>query len=157
VLAGLEPHVPLHQIAPLSGLVGASIAEDRFAMSLLATLATVALLLGGVGVFGVLSGEVTRRLTEIGLRMALGAQPSSIILMVLRRALACATTGVVAGGLLAFLLARTMASLLFEVAPADPVSFAVATSVVVGLTSIATLIPAVEAVCSSPLSVMREG
>ena len=97
----------------LPSLVATSLARDRF----------IALLLSAVGVFGVISTEIARRRKEIGIRMAVGAVPSKVVLMLLRRALARAAVGVAGGTALALLLARLMKSLLFGVAPHDPMSF----------------------------------
>jgi len=107
----------------LPSLVATSLARDRFTALLLSGLAALAVLLSAVGVFGVISTEIARRRKEIGIRMAVGAVPSKVVLMLLRRALARAAVGVAGGTALALLLARLMKSLLFGVAPHDPMSF----------------------------------
>jgi putative ABC transport system permease protein len=157
VLAGLAPGVPLYQVTPMPQLVDRAVASDRFTMFLLSAFAGVALLLGSVGVFGVISSEVARRRREIGIRMALGAGSSAVIRMMLMQALWRASWGVVAGGVLALVLADSMRSLLFGVAPNDPASFFMVAMALFCLAAVATLIPAVQAVESSPLFALREG
>jgi predicted permease len=156
-VAALDPGTPLYQVETMPRLVDASVAADRFTMVLLAAFAALALALSAVGVFGVISSEVTRRRREIGIRMALGAAPSAVAGMLLRQALGRASIGVVAGLVLAALLARAMQALLFDIAATDPVSFLTVAPVVLGIVTLATLIPARRAIQSSPLSVLREG
>jgi putative ABC transport system permease protein len=156
-VAALDPGTPLYQVETMPRLVDASVAADRFTMVLLAAFAALALALSAVGVFGVISGEVTRRRREIGIRMALGAAPSAVAGMLLRQALGRASIGVAAGLVLAAWLARAMRALLFGIAATDPVSFLTMAPVVLGIVTLATLIPARRAIRSSPLSVLREG
>ena len=101
--------------------------------------------------------EVTRRRREIGIRMALGAAPSAVAGMLLRQALGRASIGVAAGLVLAAWLARAMQALLFGIAATDPLSFLTMAPVVFGIVTLATLIPALRAIRSSPLAVLREG
>jgi putative ABC transport system permease protein len=157
VLASLAPDAPLYQIVPVPQMIAASLAADRFTTFVLSLFAAIALVLGGVGVFGVISGEVASRRKEIGIRMALGATASAVVAMMLRQSFVRAAAGVLAGGLLALSLAHAMASLLFGVGPADPVSFGTSATVVFGLAAIATLIPAIHALRTSPLVALREG
>ena len=156
-LSALEPGATLSHITMLPSLVATSLARDRFIALLLSGLAALAVLLSAVGVFGVISTEIARRRKEIGIRMAVGAVPSKVVLMLLRHALARAAGGVAGGTALALLLARLMKSLLFGVAPHDPMSFLTVAIVVVAVVAIATLVPAIQAIRSSPLAVLREG
>ena len=156
VLVALEPDVPLYQVTTMPDLVNRTVASDRFTTFLLSAFAGVAVLLGCVGVFGVISGDVARRRKEIGIRMALGAGGSAVILMMLKQALTRASLGLGAGSVLALLAAYSMRSLLFGVAPHDPVSFVLVATVLFGLATIATLIPAVQAIRSSPVTSLRE-
>jgi ABC-type antimicrobial peptide transport system permease subunit len=117
----------------------------------------VALMLGGVGVFGVISSDVARRRKEIGIRMALGARTSMVIVMMVKQALVRASVGVAAGSALALGAAYSMQSLLFGVAPTDPLSFLLVATALLGLATVATLIPAVQALRSSPVTSLREG
>ena len=156
VLAALEPDVPLYQITTMPDLVDRTIASDRFTTFLLSVFAGVALLLGGVGVFGVISSDVARRRKEIGIRMALGARASTVIVMMVKQALVRAAIGVGAGSALALVAAYSMRSLLFGVAPNDPISFLLVATALLGLTTVSTLIPAVQALRSSPVASLRE-
>ena len=157
VLAALEPDVPLYEVTTMPELVSRTVASDRFTTSLLSAFAGVALLLGGVGVFGVISSDVARRRKEIGIRMALGARTSVVILMMVKQALLRASVGVAAGSALALVAAYSMQSLLFGVAPTDPLSFLFVATALMGLATVATLIPAVQALRSSPVTSLREG
>jgi putative ABC transport system permease protein len=151
----LEPSLPLYQVVPMSQLVETSLAGDRFTAALLGAFAIVALLLAAVGICGVFSADVAHRRREIGVRLALGAGSWRVVAMVLRRALTRAAVGVVAGAALALLLARSMASLLFGVRPTDPLSLAMVAALLFAVAASATLLPALRAVRSSPLDVLR--
>ena len=157
VLAALEPDVPLYQVTTMPDLVDRTVASDRFTTFLLSAFASVALMLGGVGVFGVISSDVARRRKEIGIRMALGARTSVVIVMMIKQALVRASVGVAAGSALALVAAYSMQSLLFGVAPTDPLSFLLVATALLGLATVATLIPAVQALRSSPVRSLREG
>jgi predicted permease len=157
VLAALEPDVPLFQVTTMPDLVDRTVASDRFTTFLLSAFAGVALLLGGVGVFGVISSDVARRRKEIGIRMALGARTSVVILMMVKQALLRASAGLAAGSALALAAAYSMRSLLFGVAPTDPLSFLLVATALLGLATVATLIPAVHALRASPVTSLREG
>jgi predicted permease len=152
-----EPDATVYQPVALPQLVAASVAGDRFTTFLLSLFAAIALALSGIGVFGVISGEVALRRKELGIRMALGARTPNVLWMMLRQALARSAAGVACGGVVALALARSMRSLLFGVSPADPLSFSTVAIIVFGLASVATLIPAIHAIKSSPLVTLREG
>jgi putative ABC transport system permease protein len=157
VLAALEPDVPLFQVTTMPDLVDRTVASDRFTTFLLSAFAGVALLLGGVGVFGVISSDVARRRKEIGIRMALGATASTVVLMMVKQALLRASIGVGCGGALALVAAYSMRSLLFGVAPTDPLSFLLVATALLSLATVATLVPAAQALRSSPVTSLREG
>src|SRR5206468_10711388 len=157
VLSTLEPGATLYRITMLPGLVAASLARDRLTALLLSGFAGLAVLLSAAGVFGVISTETARRRKEIGVRLAVGAAPSEVVRMLLGRALSRAAAGVAGGMAIALLVAHLMKSLLFGVAPHDPASFLTIAIVVVAVVVIATLVPAVQAIRSSPLDVLREG
>lgn len=156
-VAALAPGVPLYQIELMTQSVDAALAPERFTAFVLSAFAVIAMLLGGVGVFGVIASEVGRRRKEIGLRMALGAGPSTVTWMMLRQTIARTAAGIAAGAVLALWLARSMTSLLFGVAPLDPASYLTAIGVVLGLAAVATLIPVVHAIRGSPITALREG
>ena len=126
-------------------------------MWLLGGFAVVALLLACVGVFGVLAGDIAARRKEIGVRLALGARESAIVLLLLGRSARRVIAGLATGGAIALLAGRGMRSVLFGVAAADPFSFAVVGLLVAGLATGATLIPAWRALRQAPLATLREG
>ncbi len=154
-VAELDAALPVYQVAPMSELVSASTASERFTSILLASFALTSLVLAGVGIYGVLSGDVVRRRREIGIRLALGARPYRMLTLVLRRGLARAALGVALGLAGSLALTRSMRALLFEVSPADPVSFGLVALLLLAIAAIATLVPAVRASRVGPAVAMR--
>lgn len=154
-VAALDPAVPMYLITTLDDLVARTMARDRFTAVLLGAFAVVSLLLAAVGIYGVFAGDVAQRRKEIGIRVALGAPSSGVIALVMRRAVVRAVIGIALGTAGALLAARAMASLLFGVGSADPVSF-VAVAVLLLLVAVAaTLVPALRAARVSPLVAIR--
>jgi putative ABC transport system permease protein len=123
-LRALDPTLPLFDVTTLDDVVTSASARERFLLALLTAFAGVALVLAAVGVFGVVSYSTTRRTREIGIRIALGARRGTVAGLVLRQGLAPVLAGIAAGLVLAVLLVRGMASMLFGVAPFDPLTFA---------------------------------
>ncbi len=121
----LDPELVVANVKTMDEVVSNSVAQRRLTMLLLTIFAGAALLLAAVGIYGVIAYSVTERTQEIGIRMALGAQRGDVLRMVVRQALVLAVTGIAVGGGGALLLTRLMEGLLFEVKPADPVTFAV--------------------------------
>ncbi len=156
-LAAMDPSLPLYAVAEVTTLVNRAKARDRLTMWLLAGFAIVALLLAGVGVFGVFAGEVAARRKEIGIRLALGARESGIVLLLLGRSARHVGAGLAAGAIIALLAGRGMQSVLFGVTAADPLSFAVVGLLVTALATGATLVPAWRALRQAPLATLREG
>ena len=156
-MSGIDTAIPLYSVTTLSRLVGASLASDRFTTFLLGAFGLTALLLAGIGIFGVFADDVARRRKEIGIRLALGAGGWRVIGLILGRALRRAAAGIAIGALVALLFARAMEALLFGVSPSDPASFAIVIALVLATALVATLIPATAAVRRSPLSALREG
>jgi putative ABC transport system permease protein len=156
-VARFDPGLPLYQVTTMRQLVDESLARDRFTTLLLGGFASIALLLAGVGVYGVFAGDVARRRKEIGIRLALGARRSGVLLLILRLALARAAAGVFLGVVAALLVARAMASLLFGVGAADPVTFIAIAATLLGVALAATLIPAIQAARVPPIETVRNG
>ena len=156
-VAALDGSLPVYGITTLPDLVDTMVAPERFTMYVLIVFALSALFLAAVGVFGVFIGDVTSRRREIGIRLALGAHGGGVVLLLLRGSLLRAAAGIVAGTLLAVLLTRTMTAVLFGVHPTDPLSLASVAALVLGLSTTATLMPAVRAIRRSPLAALREG
>jgi predicted permease len=152
----LDASVPVTAVRTMDEVVSASLAESSFTMTLLAVAALVALLLGVIGLYGVISYVVSQRVHEIGVRIALGAQPGAVRAMVVRQGAGVTLIGIALGLVAAIATTRLIASLLFGVSARDPVTF-VATALVLGAVSlVATWLPARRAAAISPLEALRE-
>lgn len=156
-LARLDRSLPLYAMTTMTELADRTLAAERGAMYLLIAFALSALLLAGVGVFGLVTADVTRRRREIGIRLALGAGGAGVVLLLLRGSLVRAVTGICIGTTLAVPIARMMGTILFGVGPADPTSLLTVAGAALTLATAATLAPALRAVHRSPLSALREG
>jgi hypothetical protein len=155
VLAGLDPQIPIYDVRPLSGYVEEASAGQRFTMSTVLCFAVVALLLASVGVYGVMSYGVTRRRSEFGVRLALGAQPAQLRRVVLRDGAGILVTGLALGALVAIPGAYLLRSQLFGVAPLDPATYAIAGSVLAVALLAACWWPARRASAANPLDILR--
>ncbi len=150
-----DPALAVFALEPLDQTVSRSVAERRFAMLLVGLFAALALALGAIGVYGVLSYDVARRVREIGIRMALGAERGSVLRMIVGRAVVLTAIGVLAGGAGAFALTRTLSTLLFGVTPRDPSTFAAAAGVLTIVALAAAAIPAWRAARVDPAAALR--
>jgi putative ABC transport system permease protein len=155
-IASIDPAVPVHQVTAMRQVIDDSLATDRFAAYLLGGFALIALLLAGVGVFGVFSSDVAARRREIGIRLALGSSSRGILGLFLRRAVSQAALGVLVGSLVAVVIARLLSSLLFGVSAADPLTLLTAALAAMALAASATVLPAWLAMRHSPLDTLRE-
>jgi putative ABC transport system permease protein len=153
-LAAIDPTIALASVRTMEEVAARSIATDRMVALLLAAFAGLALMLAGVGVFGVLAYAVAQRTRELGVRVALGAQRRDVLTLVLRETLPLVAAGIgigLAGGLG---LSRLMGSILFEVQPDDPATF-IAVPLILGVVAlVAALIPARRAATVSPVVVL---
>jgi putative ABC transport system permease protein len=156
MLAELSPGTPLSNIRTLSETVGESVAARRFTMLLLASLAGVALLLALAGVYGVLSYSVSRRRTEIGMRMALGASRSNVLRLILSQGMRPVVIGLVVGIFGAYGLSKYMASLLFGVTRLDTLTYGAVAAVLTIAAVLACYLPARDAMRVDVLSALRE-
>jgi putative ABC transport system permease protein len=150
-----DPDMPVAEIRPMTQVLSNSIAAQQFLVWLMGIFAALALLLTIVGVYGVLSYQVSQRTPEIGIRMALGARPGDVLKMVIREGMLLASIGIVIGLVAAFALTRLMSSLLFNVSRTDPITYA---GVVVLLAAVALLtcyIPARRATKVYPMVALR--
>jgi len=150
-----NPEIPLYQIRPLDDVVSERSAERRLAAQLITVFAGVALLLAAVGIYGVMSYAVAQRTQEIGIRMALGAEQESILQMVLRSGATLALLGVAIGLVAAFLLARLVASMLFETSAADPPTFSLVPVLLLIVAVVASWLPARRAARVDPMVALR--
>ena len=151
----LDANLPVNEIRTVEAVVAESIAQPRFYMLLLAAFAAVALVLAAIGIFGVMSYTVSQRTREIGIRMALGAQGGSVVSMVVRQAMVLASVGLIVGLLAAIALSRTITSLLFDMSPTDPVTFATVTGLLAGVAFLASYLPARRAASVDPIEALR--
>ena len=156
VLARLDPALPIAKVSRIEELLSASIAQPRFNMALLIGLAFCAALLAAVGVYGVVTYSVTRRTSEIGLRMALGAGAGDAFGLVVGGAARVVLIGVVLGFAGAAALGRAFDSLLFGVLPFDAVTFTSAGFAVVAVGLLAASIPAARAARIEPAGALRQ-
>jgi ABC-type antimicrobial peptide transport system permease subunit len=140
----------------MTEIVSTSLAQMSFTMTLVALAAGIALVLGAVGLYGVISYIVSQRTAEIGVRMALGAQPHDVRSMVLRQGLAVVLAGIVVGVIIAAGTTRVLSSLLFEVSPRDPATFAVVTAILLVVSVVAIYLPARRAAGIDPIRALRE-
>jgi predicted permease len=155
-VSAADPGQPLGIVAPLEELVSESVAQRRAAAAVIAAFAAAAMLLAGIGLYGVLAYSVARRRREIGIRMALGAVPSAIASLVLRESGRMISTGLAGGLAAAFLLTRFLGSLLFGVAPLDPLAFGTVAAVLSGVGLLATVLPARRAARTPPMEALRD-
>jgi putative ABC transport system permease protein len=151
----LDKEQPVSTITTLDRLVSTSIAQQKFSMLLLGVFAAVAMVLAGVGIYGVLSYAVTQRTHEIGIRMALGAGRRDVLRLVVGHGMVLTLIGVAMGLVAAFLLTRLMATLLFGVSATDPLTFSAIALLLVSIALLACWIPARRATKVDPMIALR--
>jgi predicted permease len=151
----VDPTLPVFGAQTLNETVSASLSEKRFSMEMIALFALTALLLAGLGIYGVISYIVSERTHEIGIRLALGAQRSTILQMVLRQGLRLAVVGAAVGLVGALIVSHLMAGLLYRVSPTDPLTFAGVALLLIGVALLACYIPARRAIRVDPLIALR--
>jgi predicted permease len=151
----IDPALPVTAVQTMTDVVRTSAATPRFNALLVGVFALLALLLAGVGIAGVLATSVSRRTQEIGVRLALGARPRTLVAMVLREGMALAVIGLTIGWPVAWMLSRVMGSLLFEVRPRDPLAFGAAAALMGLVAAAASGIPAWRATRVEPIAALR--
>jgi putative ABC transport system permease protein len=151
----LAPNLPIANIKTMKAIVSASIAQRRFEMVLTTAFAVVAILLGVIGVYGVVSLSVANRTREIGLRMALGASPPAVMRWVFARGLRPVFIGAFAGLLGAVIIATSLRSLLFAVEPADPLALVTVALILLCASLLACYLPARRAAGLNPADLLR--
>lgn len=155
VVHELDPELPVARPLTLDGIVARSISEPRFYMMLLGAFAAMALFLAALGIFGVMSYAVVQRSRDIGIRVALGADPAHIRRTVLGQALLLAVLGVGAGIAGALALSRAIASLLFNLSPTDPATLGGVAALLASVALLASYLPARRATRVDPLVALR--
>ena len=154
-IRAIDPALPVTAVQTMKEIVSRSAAVPRFNALLVSLFAALALLLAAIGVGGMLATSISRRLPELGVRMALGAQQRTLVAMVIRQGMALAAAGLAVGLPSAWLLSRVLASLLFEVSPRDPLTFAMVAAVLSVVALVACAIPARRVSRVDPIAVLR--
>jgi len=156
VLGSMDPEVPLDEVETMQGYVRGAMGRTRAVGLLLSTFGGIALALAAIGLFGVMSYFVVQRFREIGIRMALGATAPEVMRRVVRQGLGVTLLGVSVGAATAYTLGRLTASLLFEVSPAEPATYAMVALTMVCAALGAAILPALRATRVDPAVVLRE-
>ncbi len=151
----VDPDQPIANVHTMDELMDQAVGQRRLSMTLLATFAALAMVLAALGIYGVMAFDVTRRIQEIGVRMALGADRGRVLAMVLRQGLTLAVAGVVIGLAGAFALTRVLQAQLFGIARTDPATFASVAIGLLGVAVLATLVPALRATRVNPVEALR--
>jgi putative ABC transport system permease protein len=154
-IAEIDPQVPITNVQALQDVIAQSMARLSFVAILLGVAAGTALLLAAVGLYGVVSYAVSRRTREIGMRIALGAQPGQVARTVVGESLGLATAGLVIGVAAALAGTRVLEGLLYGVEPTEPVAFVAAAVALIGVTVLASWIPARRAARVDPTEALR--
>jgi ABC-type antimicrobial peptide transport system permease subunit len=147
----VDSSLPLFDVQTMEQALGADAAGVRFNTVLLSLLAAVGLVLAAIGIYGVIAYFVTQRTPEIGIRLALGASPGSVLMMVLRRGTVLAVAGIAVGLIAAWTLTGLVTTLLFEVTPTDPPTYAAGAFALLTIALLACAVPALRAVRVSPM------
>jgi putative ABC transport system permease protein len=151
----MDPDMPVPGFRTMQSIVTESVAERRFQMRLVLLFAVIATLLAILGIYGVVSYSVAQRTNEMGIRIALGAQPGGITRMLLRQGLLPVATGVAVGVVASIALGRVLRSLLFGVGAADPITICAVVSLLAGVAAAATWLPAHRATRVDPVTALR--
>jgi predicted permease len=155
VVRAADPEQPISDVRAMDEVLAGDTASRRAQLQVLGVLAAVAVLLSCVGIYGLLAYTVSQRSREIGVRLALGAEPARVGRMIFADGMRLALIGLVPGVLGAYAAARGMTALLFGVAPGDPATFATAVALVLLMTVAGSVVPALRAVRLTPMSVLR--
>jgi predicted permease len=151
----VDPEIPLRDILAMDDLVTNSLSQQRFNMLLLGAFAGLALLLAAVGIYSVLSYSVKRSVREIGIRLALGAQVSDVLRIVVFEGMKPTLIGLAVGTAGALALGRVLSSLIYEVRPTDPITFLVVAALLAAVALVASIVPAYRATRVDPMVALR--
>jgi ABC-type antimicrobial peptide transport system permease subunit len=155
IVRAADPEQPISDVRTMEDVVAGETATRRAQLRVLGALAAIALLLSGVGIYGLLAYTVAQRAREIGVRLALGAEPAGVARMIVWHGMKLTLVAMAPGVLGAYLAARGMRALLFGVEPADPATILVAVGLVVSMTFAGSLVPVWRAVRVNPMLVLR--
>ena len=151
----LKKDVPVFSVNTISALIGSQLAADRMIAVLLSVFGVGALLLATIGIYGVMAYSAAQRTREIGIRIALGAERSDILKLIIRQGIFLISIGAGLGLALALAATRVLQSLLFGISATDPLTFAVVLFVLVGVALLACYLPARRATKVDPLVALR--
>ncbi len=152
----IDPGVPVYQVSTLDDYLSKSAAPPRFQTFVLTCFAAIALVLAAIGLYGLLSYMVVQRTLEIGLRMAMGAQRSDVLGMIIRRGLTLALMGLGAGVAISAVMMRLLSGMLYGIRPYDPVTFAATAGLLLLVSAAASIVPAWRAARLDPIQTLRE-
>jgi predicted permease len=155
-IRAVDPAIPPFDVQSMEQNLGASLFQERFTNLLLSGFALISLLLAAAGIYGVMSLEVSSRLKELAIRVALGARPREVFGLILRRGTNLALAGLAAGFLGALALTRLLKNLLFEVTPTDPETYATVIVLLVAVALLACALPARRATRVDPIASLRQ-
>jgi len=151
----VNPNLPLATVQTLEEIQASSMTQTSFALVMLGIAASVALLIGMIGIYGVVAYAAAQRTREIGVRMALGAQIGDVLKMFLQHGLWLTTIGIAIGIAIALMLTRVMSAFLFGVRPTDPITYVAVSAVLAAMTLVATYLPARRASRVDPVVALR--
>ena len=154
-IRSLNPSLAVAEVRSLDDVAGASLATPRITLFLVGLFATLAVTLAAIGIFGVISYAVSQRTQEFGLRMALGAEPRDVLVLVMGHGMRLALAGVAVGMGAAFVMARLLSALLYQVKTSDPITFAVVPLIAISAAALACYLPARRATRADPAAALR--
>ena len=155
LVSGMDPAVAVSRVQPMERVVADATGRPRFYLALLGTFAAIALALAAVGIYGVTAYAVERRTREIGIRIALGADPWRVVGLVVAQGMVLVAAGAAVGVAGALMLTRLLAGLLYGVGTTDPATFVAVTLLLGGVALVATVIPAARVARTDPLEALR--
>jgi putative ABC transport system permease protein len=156
IVSEQDKEMPVFEVMTLEHLVGESLAPRRIATIMLGIYSAMAFALAAIGIYGVLTHATSQRAHEMGIRLALGAQPKDLLGMVIRQGMVPVLIGLGLGMALAFALTRLIANQLYQVSPTDPASFALSTLLLAVIALTACFFPALRTTRVDPIKALRE-
>ena len=154
-MRGIDPQISVYDVEPVDSYVARVLARPRFILTLLGAFAVVAFLLAVIGIYGLISYSVSQRTRELGIRMALGAQHSNILKLIVGQGSVLAAVGIALGLAASLAFTRLIRSLLFGVRATDPVTFIGATLILIVVAALASYVPARRATRVDPMIALR--
>jgi putative ABC transport system permease protein len=156
VIREVDPDQPIRLVRTMTDVIGLTAGDRRQQTTLLLVFGALALVIASLGLYGLLAHTVSARGREIGIRIALGATWRTVMQMVMSRGIVLTSAGVGIGAVLAWSVTRTMDTLLYDVGPTDPLTFALVVGLLAGVSAVACAIPAMRAARVDPMLVLRD-